>query len=118
MKWGISRGDRVLLVYPPSLDFIVAFLACLRAGVIAVPVFPPHPGRLKKDLYMFSSIQRSSGATVALTNAQYNWAKKMAGIKNVMHYFPMLSSQTYLILRLSAFSFLPAPRPLLPPSSS
>ena len=38
--WGIEAKDRVLLVYPPSLDFIVAYLACLRAGVVAVPVFP------------------------------------------------------------------------------
>ena len=38
---GLKPGDRALLVFPPSLDFIVAFYACLRAGVIAVPVFPP-----------------------------------------------------------------------------
>lgn len=31
-------GDRALLAYPAGLDFTVAFLACLRAGVIAVPV--------------------------------------------------------------------------------
>jgi long-subunit acyl-CoA synthetase (AMP-forming) len=31
-------GDTVMLVFLPSLDFIVAFLACLRAGLIAVPV--------------------------------------------------------------------------------
>lgn len=40
----------MLLVYPPSLDFIVAFVACLRAGVIAVPVYPPDPRRLRKDV--------------------------------------------------------------------
>uniref|UniRef100_K3WAG2 AMP-dependent synthetase/ligase domain-containing protein n=1 Tax=Globisporangium ultimum (strain ATCC 200006 / CBS 805.95 / DAOM BR144) TaxID=431595 RepID=K3WAG2_GLOUD len=38
---GIKPGDRVLLVYPPGLDFIIAFLACLRAGIVAVPVYPP-----------------------------------------------------------------------------
>ena len=42
---GVKSGDRVMLVYPPSLDFIVAFLGCLRAGVIAVPAFPPDPSR-------------------------------------------------------------------------
>jgi len=31
----------VLLVYEPSLDFIVSYLACLRAGVVAVPTYPP-----------------------------------------------------------------------------
>eukprot|EP00944_MAST-04C_sp_MAST-4C-sp1_P008445 g8445.t1 len=81
--WGIEAKDRVLLVYPPSLDFIVAYLACLRAGVVAVPVFPPHPGKLRKDLQHFASIHQSSGAKVALTNKMYNFAKKVAGIKEM-----------------------------------
>ena len=38
-------GDRVVLVFPPGMDFIVSFYACLDAGVIAVPAFPPMPGR-------------------------------------------------------------------------
>ena len=33
-------GDRVLLFYPPGPDFLIAFFACLYAGVIAVPVYP------------------------------------------------------------------------------
>ena len=37
-RWGVARGDRVLLVFPPGLDFVVALLGCMRAGVIAVPV--------------------------------------------------------------------------------
>ncbi len=36
------RGERAVMFYPPvSLDFIVAFLGCLYAGVIAVPAYPP-----------------------------------------------------------------------------
>ena len=81
--WGIKAKDRVLLVYPPSLDFIVAYIACLRAGVVAVPVFPPHPGKLRKDLQHFVSIHESSGATVALTNNMYSFAKKVSGIKAI-----------------------------------
>ena len=81
--WEIAKGSRVLLVYTPSLDFIVAYLACLRAGVVAVPVFPPIPGQLKKDLHHFASIHESSGATVALTNTAYNFAKRMDGIKQI-----------------------------------
>ncbi len=34
---------RLLLACPPGLDFVVAFFACLYAGVVAVPV--PPPGR-------------------------------------------------------------------------
>lgn len=70
----------VLLVYPPSLDFMVAFLACLKAGVIAVPVFPPHPVR-RDTLQQFCTICEACGASCALTNTEYQYAKKLAGIK-------------------------------------
>jgi acyl-CoA synthetase (AMP-forming)/AMP-acid ligase II len=35
-------GDRALLVFPPGLDFMVAYFACLYAHVIAVPLNPPR----------------------------------------------------------------------------
>jgi amino acid adenylation domain-containing protein len=38
---GVGRGDRALLMYPPGPDYVAAFLGCLYAGVIAVPVYPP-----------------------------------------------------------------------------
>lgn len=77
-------GKHVLLVYPPSLDFIVAFLACIKAGVIAVPASPPSPDARKTDLRMFSSICKSCGAKVALTSAKYDWAVTIAGIKTML----------------------------------
>ncbi|MDR3504381.1 MAG: AMP-binding protein [Legionella sp.] len=43
-------GDRVLLIYQPGLDFICAFYACLYAGVIAVPVYPPAEKKLIEKL--------------------------------------------------------------------
>lgn len=73
---------RVLLVYPPSLDFIVAFLGCLKAGLIAVPTFPPDPRRLNKDLKMFANIADSCKATAALTSAAYNYATKLGSLQN------------------------------------
>jgi fatty-acyl-CoA synthase len=38
---GARRGDRVGLVLHRSRDFIPAFFACVRAGFIAVPLYPP-----------------------------------------------------------------------------
>lgn len=35
-------GERALLVFPPGLDFIVAFFGCLIAGIIAVPMMMPR----------------------------------------------------------------------------
>ena len=38
-------GERALLLYPAGLDFVTAFLACLAAGLVAVPAAPAHRRR-------------------------------------------------------------------------
>jgi acyl-CoA synthetase (AMP-forming)/AMP-acid ligase II len=38
-------GDRALLLFPPGLDIVAAFLGCLYAHVIAVPLYAPHRRR-------------------------------------------------------------------------
>ncbi len=35
-------GDRALLIFPTGLEFVVAYFACLMAGVVAVPLMPPR----------------------------------------------------------------------------
>jgi len=40
-----SPGDRALLVYPPGLEFIAAFMGCVYAGVVPVPSTQPKPRR-------------------------------------------------------------------------
>src|SRR3974390_242752 len=37
-----KRGDRAALLFPPGLDFVVAFFGCLLAGIIAVPIMIPR----------------------------------------------------------------------------
>jgi acyl-CoA synthetase (AMP-forming)/AMP-acid ligase II len=40
---GIAQpGDRALLVFPPGLEFLIAFFGCLIARVIAVPMMMPR----------------------------------------------------------------------------
>ena len=41
----VQIGDRVLLVYPPGLEFIAAFLGCVYAGALPVPATSPKPRR-------------------------------------------------------------------------
>ena len=40
-----ARGERVLLLYPPGLEYIAAFFGCFYAGAVAVPAYPPAPNR-------------------------------------------------------------------------
>ena len=57
-------GSRVLLLYPPGLGFIEAFMGCLYAGAIAVPAYPPRPNR---SIERIQSIIHSAEPTLALT---------------------------------------------------
>jgi acyl-CoA synthetase (AMP-forming)/AMP-acid ligase II/acyl carrier protein len=62
----LPEGGRVLLVYPPGLEFIAAFYGCLYAGMVAVPVFPPMPGKSPAAL---ERVAADSGAAVSLTTS-------------------------------------------------
>ncbi|MBR4753126.1 MAG: aminotransferase class I/II-fold pyridoxal phosphate-dependent enzyme [Thermoguttaceae bacterium] len=58
------RGKRALLLYPPGLDFIIAFYGCLYAGVTAVPVYPP---RRNRSMLRIQAIADNAEASMALT---------------------------------------------------
>lgn len=36
-----QAGDRVLILLKPGLDYVIAFMGCLYAGLVAVPAYPP-----------------------------------------------------------------------------
>ena len=62
----ISRpGHRVLLAFPPGLDFITAFFGCLYAGCVAVPVYPPRPRTVDR----FRGIALDADAVIAISDA-------------------------------------------------
>lgn len=45
LRWSNACGERAILLYPQGIEFIVAFLGCLYAGVVAVPVSVPSRKR-------------------------------------------------------------------------
>lgn len=56
--------DRALLVFPPGLEFLVAFFGCLYARVLAVPTTYP---RGNKPASRLKTIQASCEAKIALS---------------------------------------------------
>lgn len=64
------QGERVLLLYPPGLDFIYGFLGSVCAGTIAVPAPPPNRFKPERSLARLSSIVESARPTVVLTTAE------------------------------------------------
>ena len=63
-----SRGSRALLLFPSGIDFVVAFVACLYAGVIAVPVNNPKPKQLHWQ--RLATIVEDAGVEIVLTTAE------------------------------------------------
>jgi acyl transferase domain-containing protein/acyl-CoA synthetase (AMP-forming)/AMP-acid ligase II/NADP-dependent 3-hydroxy acid dehydrogenase YdfG/NADPH:quinone reductase-like Zn-dependent oxidoreductase/acyl carrier protein len=61
-----QRGEHVLLLFRPGLDFVVAFVACVYAGVVAIPVPAPRRGMVVKRL---QTILGNSGANLALATS-------------------------------------------------
>jgi acyl-CoA synthetase (AMP-forming)/AMP-acid ligase II len=58
---------------------------CRSIGVVAVPVYPPDPrSKLRKDILAFTHTVHSCGASVALTSSAYGYAKKVAGLVNIL----------------------------------
>jgi natural product biosynthesis luciferase-like monooxygenase protein len=62
-----AAGERVLLLYPPGLDYVAAFFGCLYAGAVAVPVYPP---RQNKTISRIASIIADARPAVALTTSR------------------------------------------------
>ena len=68
---GLVRGDTAMIVFPPGIDFVVGFMGCCYAGVIAVPAYPPNPMNMAKDMPRFRKIMSSSGTKTVITNTSY-----------------------------------------------
>ena len=61
-----SPGERVLLLYPPGIEFPAAFFGCLCAGMVAVPANFPYTNRFLASL---GATIANAGTKVALSTA-------------------------------------------------
>ena len=68
----LNKGDRVILCYSFGLQFFAAFLGCLRAGVVAVLIYPPSPKNLSKALSKMTKIVEDSNAKLVLVDETVN----------------------------------------------
>jgi acyl-CoA synthetase (AMP-forming)/AMP-acid ligase II len=72
--------SRILLLFEPGLEFPLAFWACLRAGMVAVPTFPPGDPRTRNR---FLGIAEDAQAVAVLTSSvllnRSKWVRWMIG---------------------------------------
>ena len=69
-RLGVAAGERALLLLPSDLDMAEAFLGCLYAGVIAVPVYLPGTRRAQEALQRLERVIADADPAVILTTAQ------------------------------------------------
>ncbi|GAU68947.1 hypothetical protein SSP35_09_01910 [Streptomyces sp. NBRC 110611] len=65
----VAPKERALILCPAGLDYVTSFLACLYAGVTAVPVYPPDPAFLKRTLPRLVGIIEDARPAVVLAPA-------------------------------------------------
>lgn len=82
---GVAKpGDRALLLFDSSLDFVKAFFGCLYAGVVAVPAYPP---RYNRNLARVAAIMHDCEPGVVLTTRAFaqgmdDWRKGSETLHN------------------------------------
>ncbi len=65
----LKHGERALLLMDNDEHYVIGFLACLYAGIIAVPVFPPESMR-EQHLARLHAIARDANAQCIITTSK------------------------------------------------
>ncbi|KAI5057660.1 hypothetical protein GOP47_0027675 [Adiantum capillus-veneris] len=90
-KHGLSPGDRVILLHPPGLQFIVAFFGCLRARVLPAPLIPPDPmQRPGQALEKVTKVAKITNAKAILTTSSYHTSVNLGYFKSFFSNKPSL----------------------------
>ena len=61
-------GARVLILLPPSVDFVPAFFGVLYAGAIAIPTYPPSSARADRSSTRLRGMIADAGVTLVLSS--------------------------------------------------
>ena len=83
-----AADERVLLLYPPGLNYVAAFFGCLYAGAVAVPTYPPRRNRPDPRLEM---IAKNSRASFCMTEAAV-----LSGLEQRLAHLPDLAQLQWL----------------------
>lgn len=69
---GLARGARVALVIPDNADFVLTFYGAISAGLVPVPMVPPHGPRQRGYAETAITILAASGAELVVTSALFS----------------------------------------------
>lgn len=74
-----SRGDRVAILAPQGIDYVVGFFAAIQAGMIAVPLFAPElPGHAERLEAVLSDARPSVVLTTTAADGVGDFLRRLA----------------------------------------
>lgn len=76
-----APGERVALLLPQGLDYITAFLGCLYAGVVSVPLYQPEAGKSDDRLSAVLADATPSASLTVSTAAEDTHRIAESGVK-------------------------------------
>ena len=82
------QGQRILLLFPPCLEFVEAFFGCYYAGAIPVPAYPP---RRNRNVGRINAISEDADARAALTVSDV-----LTRVKGTMEDAPSLQEMPWI----------------------
>lgn len=86
------RGGRVLIMFPPALEFVPSFFGTLAAGAIAVPTYPPSGGRVDRTVERLRGMIRDAGISLVLAPRAVR--DRADGLQSLV---PELAGMTWLV---------------------
>ncbi|PHN05501.1 fatty acyl-AMP ligase [Flavilitoribacter nigricans] len=95
-EFKFKQNDRVLLAYPPGIEMICAFFACVRSGLIPVPTYPPSSLGYQSSMSKMDFIAADCGAVGVLTSQDYYWSLKLNLNRNNVREKNRLSQITWV----------------------
>lgn len=108
-------GSRAIILLNPGIDYIVSFLGCLLAGIIAVPAYPPTNSR--HNIRLLSIIEDACVQVIITTSvvihrtnlneysrAQVLVLEEQEAISPSLDNFPVISSEDLAFLQYTSGS--------------
>ncbi|KAJ1384950.1 AMP-dependent synthetase/ligase [Sesbania bispinosa] len=74
----LQRGDTVLLLCSPGLDLVEVIFGCQRAGLLSVPIIPPHPSFANQNYHHLIRAISQTKPKAAIAHPHY--------ISSIQHY--------------------------------
>ncbi|MBN2165866.1 MAG: fatty acyl-AMP ligase [Marinilabiliaceae bacterium] len=97
----LTKGDRVLILYPPGIDFNVAFISCVYANVLPVPLYPPDTRSLDRVLNVIKDCNPKAAFANKQTIEKFSGAGSQTFIQKNLKENPFIAET---ISKLSFFN--------------